>query len=421
MARPLSMTKEIVNWATSMEGEILWGTLPDPDPVLLKTGLSTTVFEELLSDAHVFACYQSRKSAVLTNEFKLEFPDGTSKMTKFFDKMMSDLPIEDIISQFLDAPFYGISVNEIMWEPVDGKWYPKSVQQKPNEWFGYDTSQNLRFFSKTDQERGVLLPNRKFVVLRNFPTYRNPYGVRILSRCFWPVQFKRGGFKYWATFMEKFGVPWIIGKVPRATTEESRTVLLDQLATMVQNAVAVVNDDQSIEMLNVSYRSESQNVFHDMISSANSEISKAIMTQTLTTEVGDKGAYAASQSHLSVRTDISSMDMRIVQSGFNQLIKWCCDFNFASAPVIPYFKFVQDDEPKEATSRRDSQLYSQGVRFDESYYIRTYNLRPNEFEVQAVDQQVGSTYTEQGREDQRKEQRLKDRQEPDRGAKEDDQ
>ena len=70
-----------------------------------------------------------------------------------------------------------------------------------------------------------------------------------MSRCFWPVAFKKGGFKFWAVFTEKFGMPWLIGKVPRGTGDTDRAQLLDHLVKMVQDAVAVINDDESIAAL----------------------------------------------------------------------------------------------------------------------------------------------------------------------------
>lgn len=426
------LSREIVTRDSSTEWGDVWGYLPDPDPVLTKSGLDVLVFDQLLSDAHVFACYQSRKAGVLTGNYKIEYPKGSEKIAKLLDPVLKDLFLEELISQFLDAPFYGFSVNEVLWEQRKGKWIPTAVIQKPNDWFVFDKWNQVRFLSKGNEFEGQLLPPYKFLVPRNFPTFKNPYGLRLLSRCFWPVAFKKTGYKYWAMFMEKFGVPWIIGKVPRGTSLEERQTMLDQLVEMVQNAVAVINDDESVEAVDLRSKgagSTEHNVFATMVDSANGEISKAILTQTLTTEVGTKGAYAATQSHLSVRNDLCAMDRKLVATSFSTLFKWFCELNFPDLKAIPYFKFVEEEDAHEPHARRDSQLYSQGVRFDEEYYVRTYNLRSGEFRIEEPEPMVSGkpadengppAQTQPEKDQMRKEKRLKKRQDPDEKKKEGD-
>lgn len=408
-----NLQNEIVTRDASIEWGDLWGWLPDPDPVLLKAGVDVTVFDQLLSDAHVFACYQSRKAGILTSEYKIEYPKGSEKVARFFDGLLKNLPIDDIIASVLDAPFYGFSVNEIIWKESAGKWVPEKIEQKPNEWFVFDKLNRIRFLHKDHQTEGLLLPNYKFLVARNFPSFKNPYGMRILSRCFWPVAFKKGGYKFWTMFLEKFGIPWLLGKVPRDTKKEETDKLLSMLESMLQNAVAVINDDESVEVLQAKANgSGTSNVFADMVNSANGEISKAILTQTLTTEIGTKGAYAASQSHLSIRSDICSMDKRIVSAVFNQLFRWICELNF-DVKVYPLFRFIEEDDAKEAHARRDTQLSGQGVRFTPEYYQRTYNLRPDEFKVEKPEQTGDPNQIQDRKENQQeKDQRLKDHKDP---------
>ncbi|RPJ07930.1 MAG: DUF935 family protein [Deltaproteobacteria bacterium] len=413
---------EVANRQTSMDWGDFWGALPDPDPVLRKTGLDWTVFEELLVDAHVFACYQSRKAGVLNSEWRINYPKGTEKVAKFLDDVVRNLDIESIVSQVLEAPFSGFSVSEVIWKLIGGKWAPVCIDQKPNRWFVFDKENRLRYLTRGNMDEGELLPEYKFLLARNFPTYDNPYGVRTLTRCFWPVTFKKGGFKYWSIFMERFGIPWLIAKVPPATPKEKRDEILSMLAAMVQSAVAVINDNESIDSLVAGSKSSSSQsgsiaVFQGMVNAANGEISKAILTQTLTTEIGDKGAYAASQSHLSVGHDPCSMEKKIVRSAFNQLFRWICELNFAGIEVFPTMSFIEEDDAKEELARRDSQLRSQGVKLKKSYYVRAYNLRDDEFDLEETAKP--GTVSPDGRnpDEKDKDQRLTEHTDPDKGKK----
>jgi phage gp29-like protein len=377
----------IVSRENSVEWADLWGYLPDPDPILFKSGMDVRIFEEILCDPHVLSCYQSRKSGTLTSEWKLEYPAKALKYQEFFDYVMKSLRMQQIIAEILDYWSHGFSILEIEWKLFQGKWYPASIDQKPNEWFVFDGKNDIRFLSKKHPEEGEKLPPNKFLIARHYPSFKNPYGIRTLSRCFWPVTFKKAGYKYWAIFMEKFGVPWMLGKVPRGTDSDQRQTLLDMLQNMIQSSCAVINDDESVEMVNAKAANATtgENVFETMIDFSNKEISKVILGQTLSTEISNKGSYAASSSHMDVRNDLSMMDKHTVAECFNKLLAWISWINFG-LDEHPYIKFLEEEDAKEAHSRRDSQLYTQGVRMNSKYYQRQYHLREDEFEVVDQDQ-----------------------------------
>ena len=58
-----------------------WGLLPDPDLVLQKLGQDLTVYRELLTDAHVASCVQSRSAGVVCGEWRVE-PGGPDRASR---------------------------------------------------------------------------------------------------------------------------------------------------------------------------------------------------------------------------------------------------------------------------------------------------------------------------------------------------
>ncbi len=381
---------EIVTNKTANDGwDNVWAFMEDPDTVLANVSQTSEVFENLLSDCHVFSCYQSRKSGVTNAEWRIEYPDGAEKQSEFYEGLLERIDFEKLINQILDAPFYGFSVCEVIWGQSDGRWVPERIEQKPNHWFVFDQQRRLRFLHKDHQFDGLLLPDYKFLLAQHHPTFENPYGRRVLSRCFWPVVFKKAGYKYWSQFLEKYGIPWAVGRVPRGTKLEDRERFLDALGNMVQAAVAVINDDEKIELMTASGTGAARGgmgiPFQSMIDSANAEISKVMLGQTLSTEIGSKGAYAASQSHLSVRSDICTADKKLAARKVNELFSWLQMFNFGKG-AAPILRFIEEEDDKEAHSRRDANLVNQGVRFKPEYYMRQYNLRRDEFEVKDLDE-----------------------------------
>jgi phage gp29-like protein len=379
-----SLSTEIAPRSRSLDWMGIMGFLPDPDPVLRKLGQDITVYRQLLSDAHVWSCYQSRKSGTLSCEWEIkDAASGGRKSDKgaynLIVDMMEDLDVYQIITDMLDAPFYGMSPMEVIWQSAAGKWLPDRVVGKPPEWFQFDPENNLRFKSVDDMIEGEEIPEYKFLLPKHHASYQNPYGERVLSRCFWPVVFKRGGFKYWAVFTEKFGMPWVRGKVPRGTGEPERARLLDNLTKMVADAVAVINDDESVEITEAAGKSASADIYEKLVSASNREVSKAILGQTLTTELDKGGSFAATKEHMEVRGDLVDQDKRMVIGAFNLLFNWIVELNFAGA-TPPKFGFFQEEDIQKERSDRDINLDKQ-VKFTKKYFLRTYNLEDDDFEL----------------------------------------
>ena len=214
---------------------------------------------------------------------------------------------------------------------------------------------------------------------QNNPSYNNPYGERTLSRVFWNVTFKKGGMKFWVVFTEKYGMPHLIGKHPRGATKEETNTLADMLEDMVQDAIAVIPDDSSVEIQEAN-KSSSAEIYEKLIDKMNAEISKAILGQTLTTEIGSTGSYAAANTHMAVRQDIVDSDKKLVESVINQLIQWVYEINF-SREDVPKFELFEPEDVDLTLAQRDKILYDTGVKFTKEYFIKTYGLEDEDFDI----------------------------------------
>jgi hypothetical protein len=85
------------------------------------------------------------------------------------------------------------------------------IVAKPYHWFAFDAN-NQPFFRGEAGWAATTpdpLPAGKFVIVTHHATYDNPYGLRLLSRCLWPVAFKRGGLQFYAKVVERHGMPWV--------------------------------------------------------------------------------------------------------------------------------------------------------------------------------------------------------------------
>jgi len=380
-----SLSTEIAARSRSLDWMGIWALLPDPDPVLQKTGQDVAVYRKLLSDPHVWSCYQSRKSGTLSCEWKInEAKEGSVRQNKngykIIENLMESLDIYQTITDMLEAPFYGMAPLEVIWKSAENSWLPERIEGKPPEWFAFDPENKLRFLSMDNMTDGEEIPDYKFLLPRHHASYQNPYGERVLSKCFWPVVFKKAGFKFWAVFTEKYGMPWLIGKVPRSTNETERGALLSRLTSMVQDAVAVINDDESVDITEAAGKSASADIYEKLISVSNREISKAILGQTLTTELDKGGSFAATKEHMEVRADLVDQDKRMISQAFHILFSWIIEFN-AQGAAVPEFAFFEEEDIQKDLAERDETLTKQGVKFTKFYYQRIYNLQEKDFDI----------------------------------------
>ena len=374
-----TLTDEIATRKRALNFYSLANILPDPDIVLRKQGKDIRVYKELLCDPHVFACIQSRKAGVLSLDWDINRGLDKDKNAEALEDLLKKLNIHKLISDILDSTLYGFQPLEIIWEKnKSGYILPQKITAKPPEWFCFDDDNNLKFRTK-ENYYGEIVPNKKFLLAQNNPSYNNPYGERTLSRVFWSVTFKKGGMKFWAVFTEKYGMPHLIGKHPRGATKDETNTLADMLEEMVQDAIAVIPDDSSVEIQEAN-KSSSAEIYEKLIDKMNAEISKAILGQTLTTEIGSTGSYAASNTHMAVRQDIIDADKKLAESVINELIRWIYEINYNNND-IPVFEMYAPEEVDFTLAQRDKILYDTGVKFTKEYFIKSYGLEEDDFEI----------------------------------------
>lgn len=353
--------------------------LPNPDPVLKKMGKDISAYREILSDSHVGGCVRRRKAAIKGLEWRIT-PTGNEKTDEILTALFDRLPMSHIISQILDATLFGYQALEVMWESENGLLLPVAIVGKPQEWFVFDEENQLKLRTKENFNGEELPPYRILLATQN-ATYINPYGLGDLSLCFWAATFKKGGFKFWLEFVEKYGTPWLVGKYPRSAQAHEIDELLDSMEKMLGTAVAAIPDDSSIGMLESSSKGGSSQVFDDFLRYCKSEIAIAILGQNQTTEA--EANRASATAGLEVTRDIRNDDASLVEGVFNQLLAWICELNF-SVDTLPTFELFEQESIDKLQAERDKLLTEMGVGFTEQYIHRAYGFEEGDIVMQEI-------------------------------------
>lgn len=371
-----SMTTHMATRLRAGDTSGMFGVLPNPDPILRRLGRQVQTYRELMSDTMVKSGAKRRRAAVVSMEHGFDRQTmATARTVRNLQALFEDLPIKRLVRELVDGSLYGYAVAEVVWGRVGGLVVPVDVVAKPAEWFGFDQD-NALVLRELGSVNGTLVPDRKFILVGNERSYANPYGEADLASCFWPVAFRKGGLKFWVTFSEKYGMPWAIGKQPRSASQTDADDLADKLESMVRDAVAVIPDDASVELIQPS-STASADMFEKLLMYCSREINISLLGNNQSTELQSNRASATAAS--GVEDDLRDADADMVAEGVSQLARWIVEVNWPSSQA-PAYEFWQQEEINETQAKRDKTLQESGVRFTRSYWMRTYNLQEGDLE-----------------------------------------
>ncbi len=379
---PKSLTREMATFASATGARL--EVMPDPDPILKKRGDDATVLAALAADDQVTMAMQLRKRKV-TNKRDYDFSPGqpekgespsraATELCHSLTRDLAQIALRAVFSASLEAVFYGYTVFELFWAVEGNRMRLVDVQEKPREWFGFDGDGQLFFLANGERKK---TPWGKFLVVQHEPTYANPYGLRLLSRCLWPVAFKNGGVQWAVNFLERYGTPWQVARAPQDYDHRMRQDLAQQLAGMVQDAVAVLPHGAEHELLAANSKNGAEG-YLAFLNFWNATISKVLSCQTQSSEITGAGTYASSKTHYEVLEDVVQADEMLVCDAMNTLAVIYASVN-GSAEYPPVFAFSEAEDHL-GQAELDKRRYEVGVRFTKAHFERL-GLDQNEFEI----------------------------------------
>jgi len=352
--------------------------LENPDPTILteSKGKGLKLYDEIDRDAHAGSVLQTRYLSVSGEKWEINVPDDTPRskeIGEFVTKVLKDCNLMQAVQELMQAILYGYYVAEIIWEEKNKTIVPAKILAKHPRRFGFTKDRELRMYTKDSPREGEQLPIRKFITF-TFGASDNPYGKGLGQRIWWPVWFKKHGIKFWLIFLDKFGMPTGVGKYPNGAEEKDKKTLLEAVDAIHSETGVTIPENMSIELLEASRSGKV--TYESLCEYMDLQISKAVLGQTLTTEVKG-GSLAASQTHDDVRHDIKEADAGLIASCLNEtLIPWLIDFNFTGVTAYPKFRYITEKEEtlKDMADRDEVLVNKIGVLVDDDYWYDTYNL-----------------------------------------------
>lgn len=301
------------------------------------------LFEEMEEkDTHLSSILQTRKNAILGLNWDIMSYSEDERDKVIADSVRAAFEFEgfeDSMLDLLDGIGKGFAVSEIMWELRAGKVMVKSLEWKHQKKFLFDEDDNLRVLTPEAPSTGILLPDNKFVVHRYKARSGHPTRAGVLRVIAWMYLFKNYTLKDWVAFAEVYGMPIRLGKYDSTASKEDKEALMKALIMLGTDAAGIISKSTEIE-LKEAVKNSGTNIYEKLAGFCNSEMSKAVLGQTMTTEISGGGSYAASKTHGDVRQDLVEADCKALAETLRKhLVKPLVMFNFGDTSRLPWIKF----------------------------------------------------------------------------------
>lgn len=228
----LREAKEILNLANSGHPEMLCHTLN----------------EILERDGTICAHLQTRILSVVGKPFSV-----TSKtqpeLAKKIEKILQKIDLSTLIEHLLNAIVFGYAGVVLDWQ--DGGESLNRFQPIHPACFDFSNPNEICLLDADHQTHAFnCFAPEQFIFLRYKNHARVPSADGIGRTLLWLYLLKKVGLNGWSRFVEKFGMPILLGKLPEHATFEQGQKLLQSLSRMARDGVGVtIGDDSAIDKL----------------------------------------------------------------------------------------------------------------------------------------------------------------------------
>lgn len=353
--RPLAAAPLMDSWreyvAAGLTPERLAAILREADQGDVRR--QAELFEQLLEkDAHLLGETGKRENAILNVEFTVSPATDSARdqdVADFVSRYLADqTDWPDVQVAMQEAVGRGFAAMEIMWDMSSGQAVPSSFEPLESKRFLFRDAQGV--LSRTpllitdENPMGGAIPAWKVLMHRYGGKTGNATRSGVYRVCAWMFLFKNYAIKDWAVFCEVYGMPLRLGKYSSGASEDDKAALIHAISTLGSDAAGIISKSTEIEFVETAKGTSSAGLYKLLAQFCNSEMSKAILGQTLSAELGSVGSYAAAKTHNEVRLDLVRADARALAATVRQqIIRPLVGFNFGWDAPVPGYAPVFDE------------------------------------------------------------------------------
>jgi phage gp29-like protein len=335
------------------------GIVDNPDYAIRK---DPEIYDKMLRDPQIFYCLFVRKVATSSLPWVVRPPAGMEQdddaiaVAKEVEQRIKKLPrFPVLLDNIMDAVLTGLSVNELCWNIVGGKYLVHSHFPVNKDRIKFYRDGSLRLLSRAAPVWGEPLPQYKFIqhtynVTDGSWSKPETAGYAFFGRgladtpLYHYFHFKMMALKFLMKDLEHYGMPFkIIYTGPQnAALAEKLHSIMSALRNDSVVSIPGKKGDVNVDIAQAS-RSMGSNVFMLFLEYVDKLITRAILGQDLMTEMpSGAGSYAMASVHRGVFDKINEKDRTLVEDTLSRtLIKFDLQLNNPGVPeeYHPQFAF----------------------------------------------------------------------------------
>src|SRR3990167_4181091 len=348
------------------------GILSTNDPQLIERGNGgVELYRDLRRDGKVFSGLQKRQLALVGKAWQVEPREKNSAKASAdaltLTEILKGFAFDRLCSDMQEALLAGHAIAEIVWTIRNNLVAPVRVPKRAQKRFVYvqddeNSPPRLQMLTREAMQKGIPVPERKFIVHRVNQEDDNPYGTGLGLQLYWPVFFKRKGIVAWNKLNDRFGSPTPHGKYPRNASPKEKATLVDALRAMSNDGYLATPEGMEIALLesklagNVTTQEQLVRYMDEWIAE--------VLTGQEPSGSGGGALAAASKERQNVRQDLTQADSDLLSETLNEtLIAWICELNGLEPCAV--YRQVKEEEDTKSVAETDKIIHDMGYELDE--------------------------------------------------------
>lgn len=291
--------------------------VPAPDSVLASLGGDLREYGMLRRDDQVAALMQQRQDKLVEAEWEV-IPGGDAPAdvaaADFLREQLTGFNFDAACRKMHGSLLYGYGVAECLWGRDGSRITLRDIRVRAPWRFGFAKDRQLKLLVES---RWLPMPSRKFwLVTWGAEDDDTPYGMGLGHQLWWPVYLKRNGARFWAAYLDRFGVPTTKAVYPSDESDaenekRKKDALAAALSLRSEGAVAL---PEGFDVSLVESTSRGSGDFKDFLAYWDDAIAKIILSQTGTSRIGQYSGTA--EVHSGIGTSVVKADADIRSGTF---------------------------------------------------------------------------------------------------------
>ncbi|ADD28724.1 DUF935 domain-containing protein [Meiothermus ruber] len=348
------------------------------------------LFEEIEEkDAYLASLLQTRKQAVLALDYAVLPADDSAEAKQIADQvaaLLANIDLEYLLLDLLDAIAKGVSVVAVRWE------YQRIARMQVPAGFTWVHQRNLTYDADTGTLRmrtndgAVPIPYGAALVHH----YRAKSGslnrAGLMRSLAWLYLFKNYAVKDWATFLEMYGQPLVLGKYDPTASKDELNALKEAVAALGPEGRGVISKNAEIEFKEAQ-RFGSADAYSKFIELMEREMAVAVTGSPLSSFDGAGGSNAMALTLDKISQRLTRSDAKAVYATLRRdLLVPFCHYNFDRADLTPVVEpIIREPEDLRTAAETVKTLVEAGAPIPVSYIQKRFQIPAPQPEDEILD------------------------------------